>query len=473
MSRQQARRLSAEDVIAFVRSAYKLGVTTTGEPFWVHKQGARQATLLTSRDVARQELAAAIFKAHNSTATTAALNQALDVLIGQARQSVPVELPLRAHAPDGAVWIDLGWPKAKCAIRVTSSGWSKPKRLPVSFRRTALTAPLPSPQSGGSLEEIRELMNISDDAWPLVLTSMASAFHPNFPRPGLLLQGPHGSGKSSFALVFCAFTDPSTAPLGALPNNPKDWRASLDARQVVVMDNVTELKTWQEDAAARAITRDSSADRLFYTNRELDVASFQRLLVVTSIGLELRPDLASRFLVIETAPISPKRRLTETAIQQKLRDNGGRMFGALLDHLVLVLRELPAVRVKPTRMADFAQWVAATDSILGTHGYDQLVVSEAKLTRKALERDQLLRAVVELMAARKKWNGTHQQLLSVLCDINGSSLTGTTPRKLSEHLRKHSEALRRVGVVYAPPTANSRTKDRKRERTLRLTRKRV
>ena len=88
---------------------------------------------------------------------------------------------------DGIV-LDLGDSQGQ-AVVVRPGGWEVVRTSAVLSRRTALTGPLPLPERGGSLDELRTVLNVTDATWPLVRGWKVAACLPNIPHPVLMLGG--------------------------------------------------------------------------------------------------------------------------------------------------------------------------------------------------------------------------------------------------------------------------------------------
>ncbi len=76
--------------------------------------------------------------------------------------------------------------------------------------------PLPVPVPGGSIEDLRPFLNLTDqDSWVLFVGALLAAFSPVGPYFILILEGEQGSSKSSTARIFRRLVDPARSPLRA------------------------------------------------------------------------------------------------------------------------------------------------------------------------------------------------------------------------------------------------------------------
>jgi hypothetical protein len=137
---------------------------------------------------------------------------------------------------------------------------------------------------------------------------------------------------------------------------------------VTCLDNVSDLPGWLSDALCLAVTGDGLLRRQLFTDSDVSVLAFRRVLAMTSIDPgRLHGDLAGRLLVIELDRISEDDRAADQAITAAWRAAHPVVLAGLLDLAVEVQRVLPTVRSgRLPRMADFAQILLAVDQVLGT-----------------------------------------------------------------------------------------------------------
>ena len=143
-----------------------------------------------------------------------AMQDALTILQGKARFDGPeLHVYTRLAQHDGAIYLDLGnedW----CAVKITADGWDVTQKPPVKFRRPRGMAPLPVPVKGGTLDDLRPFINVTDDNdWRLIVSWLLAALRPCGPYPALVLHGEQGSAKSTTARVLRSLVDPNHAAL--------------------------------------------------------------------------------------------------------------------------------------------------------------------------------------------------------------------------------------------------------------------
>ena len=114
---------------------------------------------------------------------------------------------LRVAGFGGKIYIDLADEKYQ-AIELDAEGWRIVDRPPVRFRRPPTMRPLPRPQAGGSINQLRKFINLSADGFILFVAVLLFAFIPNRPHPVLYLAGEEGTAKSTISKVARLLIDP-------------------------------------------------------------------------------------------------------------------------------------------------------------------------------------------------------------------------------------------------------------------------
>ena len=168
-----------------------------------------------------------------------------------------------------------------------------------------------------------------------------------------------------------------------------------------------------------------------------------------------RADLLDRAIIFAAEPLSSQR--LERSLYSELERLRPGIFGALLDRLVIGIRQLPHTHLaNAPRMADFATWAVAC-------GLDEFEKAYAANRQAAidviLEHDVLARAVRALALAKSEWVGTATELL----DLLGTAVKITNPKLLSDELTRLAPMLRTVGLHIKP----QRTADRREIRIVR------
>jgi hypothetical protein len=369
------------------------------------------------------------------------------------------EVYVRVGGARGRIYIDLAnahWQ----AVEISSVGWRvlDSKQTPVRFRRAPGLLPLPAPQVGGSVDDLRSFLNVkSDDDFELALAWLLAAMRDRGPYPVLALMGEQGSAKSTLATILRSLVDPNTAALRSFPREDRDLFIAASNGWIVGYDNVSRIPSWLSDALCRLATGGGFSTRKLYTDDEEQLFNAQRPVVLNGIeDFVERPDLADRTIFLTLDPIPEERRKSDQALQDELNRVRPQILGALLDLVVTGLQRLPHTKLaRLPRMADFALWGTACERTPGAfmRAYDN---NRASAVEIVLEHDLVATAVRSLMKARNgaEWAGTSMQLLPALTEvIDESHRRGRdwpdSPRALSGRLRRAATNLRKVHIEVA------------------------
>jgi hypothetical protein len=443
----------AEQLVRLAMRHYRFGRTDRDEPFAVEIGGPNVALPLRGHsDALRARLAKLYHDRAGRPCGSSTLGDALSVLVGTALNAEPEPVHLRLASHDDGVVIDLGDPRGRAVI-VRPGGWEVVERSPVSFRRSALTGTLPIPERGGTLNELRELLNVSDESWPQIVGWLVAALVPDIPHPILLLSGLQGAGKSCAARLLTTLVDPSPAPLRSEPKDLEQFSVMTGGSWVTCFDNLCSIPAWLSDCLCRVTSGDGLAKRKLYTDSEVSVLAHRRVVLLTSIDPgAIRGDLADRLLLIELENIDDSARRPEREIDATFEARRPRLFGALLDVLAAALSQLPHVRLERLpRMADFARVLAACDAAGVTRGaLDRYLGQRGRVMEEVVETDPFATAIIELVRKRGTWRGTATQLLRAVDPIDPAWRPPDCwpkPNTVSGKLKRLTPALQAKGVT--------------------------
>jgi hypothetical protein len=435
-----------------------------GRVYAVPLQGPNLARPLKGRNSLRASMAAAYYQHYRKAPSSSALADFLNVIEGRALAAEREPLALRVAAIEGGIVLDLGTGDGKVVV-VDKSGWRVLDRSPVLFRRTELTGALPEPTSGGDLEKLREHINVTDEAWHLLVAVLVCWLMSDIPRPVTLLTGQHGTGKSTTARLLASMIDPSPAQLRAAPRDFPAWVLTASSSWVVALDNLSSIPEWLSDAICRASTGEGDAKRSLYSDDSLTVFSFRRNVMLTAIDAgALRGDLGDRLVPLEQDPINPSCRKLDKEIAAAFGAAHPGLLGALLDLVVKVLGELPNVQVTdPPRMADFAHVLAAVDAVTGWESLSEYRELGGQIAAQVIESDPVAQRVAELARshsvekAGEPWEGTATELLTAITPERVPKDWPRNGRAMGGRLRRAAPALRSTGIgVDFPRTEHAR-----------------
>lgn len=404
----------------------------------------------------RDELARRFAEEYERAPNSSALVDVVNVLAGRAQRGETHPVFRRVAEVDGRIVVDLA-DDARRAVIVTPHGWTEGIcPTAVHFYRPAGMRPLPAPERGGSVEQLRRLVNVrDDDAFTLLVAWLLSALRTTGSRPVLSIQGPQGSAKSTLARNLVQLVDPSSAPLRSPPRDEYTIAVAAKHAHILAIDNLSNVPDWLSDVICRMATGGALSSRQLYTDFDEVRLELKRSIIITSIeSVVTRGDLADRAVTVMLTPIADAERRDEAALDAEFAAATPRIIGALFDAVAVGLRDLPTTRLdNMPRMADFAKWTAACETGLGwergrfiaAYTFNRTAAAE-----QAVEFDPVAQTI-QTLATEGGWNGTVGELLLVLNERVDESLRRlrdwpSTPRKLSNKLKRITPDLQRLGV---------------------------
>jgi hypothetical protein len=420
-----------------------------------------------------------------------ALKEAVEDLKARALFEGPeVAVHVRVGFASEVVWyLDLGSPDHS-VVEITAAGWRVIPQSPIWFPRSPSMQPLPIPQRGGKLSELRPFLNLrdgttdlpealkkrkrhqqrhdeavaKDDDYVLSVGHLICTLNPIISYPILAFIGPHGSGKTTVKRVHRRLIDPNRTESKLLPRSADDIMIGAQYSWVQSFDNVSPpVPEESGDALCVVATGGSKEKRRLYTDDEGHVIAVRRPIIMTGIlDILTRPDLVSRALFREVVEIPPKQRITEKKFWKAFDKVHPRVLGALLDVVVRGLGQPEPDLDELPRMADAAAWVARCEAALG---WEPGTFADA-MKRNAqdsldilLGGDPVADAVRELMDeltrqpdGTKLWEGLVTDLMQALRKKLGEGVYRTrglpkAPNILSGALRRASPALAKIGLL--------------------------
>jgi hypothetical protein len=453
------------DILVDLAQAAALFHTADGTGFAdIDVNGHRETWPIHSKSF-RRWLTRRYFEQTNGAPNSDALKSAFNVIEAKAQFDAPERIVyIRVGGLDGRIYLDL-CDEAWRAVEIDADGWRVIDTPPIRFRRTAGMLPLPLPETGGSIEELRPFLNVrSDDEFILAVAFLLAALRDRGPYPPLALFGEHGTAKSTFAKFLRVLIDPNTVLLRALPRDDRDLYIAATNAHVLGYDNISFLADWISDTFCRLSTGGGFATRELYTDQDEVLFDAIRPMILNGIEEVVnRADLADRTIFLTLEPIPEDKRRAEEELWAAFAVVQPRVLGALLDAVATGLRRLPKLALqKLPRMADFAIWATACET--GLRRCDGAFWAEGTFVRvyhrnideaveMILAANPIATAVRAFMTMQTQtsWTGTATDLLDLLGRVAGEKATKakTWPAdatRLAGKLRRAATFLRKVGI---------------------------
>lgn len=365
------------------------------------------------------------------------------------------EVFLRIGTFEGRIYIDLAGDDWR-SIEIDTKGWRVIPKPPIRFRRTAGMQELPTPKKGGSIDELKEFLNVqSDDDFVLLVAWLLTGFRGQGPYPVIVLSGEQGSAKTTFSNILRYILDPNKAPSRALPSNDRDLFISANNSHVLAFDNVSYLRSGISDSLCRLSTGASFGTRKLLTDQDEILFKATKPIILNSIeDIVTRPDLADRALFFTLKEIPEHQRLSEMKLLEKFEVKRPYILGVLLNALVEGLNHIDEIDL-PTlpRMADFAEWGVATETALWKQGtfWKAYQRNRDNAIENVIESNPVASALLSIMANRNEWEGTATNLLNTLVEEVGEKVASSksfpkSASSLSGRIRRVATFLRKIGI---------------------------
>ncbi len=363
------------------------------------------------------------------------------------------------------IWLDLADERNR-AVRITAAGWEIVDEPPILFRRHAHQSAQVEPQKGGKIEDLLDFINVKDPTSQLLLlVYLVECFIPDFPHALLYIHGQQGSAKSTLSRILRRLVDPSKTEMLHMPRDERELKLQLSRHHLVFYENVDGISNAISTVLCIGVTGGSSSERLYFTNGEDYILSFQLNIGINGINVSaVKADLLERSLLLELKPVDECNRRDESEIYQGFAAVRPQILGAILDVVSRALAIEPGVTLiaKP-RMADFARWGVAIAEALGHTKERFLEAYGAKIkeqSEEALASSVEAAALLTFMQDKSEWTGTAQELLSELdfvqVDVGnhnqrmGARQLPKQPQVLMRRLNELKPNLRKEGIEITP-----------------------
>ena len=347
------------------------------------------------------------------------------------------------------------------AAEISANGWSIVGRADAKLLRSSSMRPLPEPERGGMIEELRAFLNVrSDDDFILLVAWVIATLRDRGPYPVLAINGEQGSGKSVFSRLIRSLIDPSAAPIRAIPKDDRDLVVSAGNSWALVFDNLSSVPAWFADALCRLATGSGFATRMLHTDRSETIFDAARPILLNGIpSLTDRADLADRAITIHLATISEEARDPEDELIAAFEAKRPLILGALLDAVSGALRNIDNVKLeRAPRMADFAKWITAAEPALGWQPGDFLTAYSANrrdVIETSFEADPVAVAIRDYILSHHVadgWTGTATELLALLIGavsdgVRKSKLWPLSAQGLGNRIDRIAPLLRNKGFL--------------------------
>lgn len=386
----------------------------------------------------------------------AAIDEAIDYLDLSALKGPQYDAHIRAAEYEGCIYIDLVDDRWR-AVEITDQDWSVIDNPPVRFVRSRGMQPIPEPERGGLLDDLRPFVNVQDDDnFMLLIGIIISALRGSGPYPIGIINGEQGSAKSTLVRIIRSLIDPNKASTRASPKNEEDIYVAASNSYMLSFDNVSYISGKMSDALCRLATGGGFSKRELYTDLDEIIVEVCRPVLLNGIpDLVNRGDLMDRAIVLTLPQIPPKERRTERELWPNFTAATPKILGSLFDAVSAGLRCRDGVDIEePPRMADLAEFMTAVEIGLELEvgRFTNLLLDHQRKALIDLATGSALAELIATIAYRDTFEGTATALMDVIVaeiSSKGPWPPGVprAPNRLVGALRRLLPALREMNIV--------------------------
>ena len=299
-----------------------------------------------------------------------------------------------------------------------------------------------------------------------------SRFIPDIPHAIENIDGPHGSGKTSYTETHRSVFDPNGAPTQSLKFDERDLSISAVHQGMLAFDNVNAaLPDYISDIVCRLTTGQGFRTRELYTNTGEIILKLKRSIIINGINrASYKPDFIDRECPIHLGVMPESRRLTDTDIRAKAESLVPKVRGYLISIIPRAMELYPQVeselKGKLPRMADFVIWGECGIRAMGFPAmsfYNAYMEAKHEETVDVARDTLIISAIQSLMANREEWKGTTKDLLDTLESFvtenqRKSKAFPKDERRLGRVLRELIPTLQEIGLEIADLKNNKHEK---------------
>lgn len=429
---------AADEIVALVTDACTLFTDQEDEGFVVIEQDGHREVWPVNSSTFKGWVSMLMYRTAGKTPRAASLADAFSTLSGIARHDGETHNVYLRVATDGAdgYYLDIGDEKWR-AIHITRNNWQIINEPPVRFRRTKGAKAIPIPHLGGTLDDLKSLVNINDEDDLLLVAVLIECFRPDTADPVIELIGGQGSGKSTTAENIRRLIDPKSVNLRSAPKTVEDLFIGARNNHIVCLNNLSRLSGAEQDALCNLSTGGGYASRKLYTNDDEVTYEAKRPVLLNGINaVATQPDLVSRVVRLECPSLETDngKRLDDKALAMLFEERAPKAMGFLLDTMVQALSVLPDVELTDRpRLMDFARLGAAVGRVLNPEYGEQVFTHRYRDAREAaslqaLDSMPVIVSLVDYLEGYAPYTGSYADLLKNIESKIGKTADSAWPK---------------------------------------------
>jgi len=411
---------AADEIVALVNDTCTLFTDHDDEAHAIIGQEGHREIWPINSPTFKDWVSRLIYRTTGRTTRAASLADAFSTLNGIAQHDCEQHNVYLRVASDGSggYYLDMCDEQWR-VIHITSNGWQIINESPVFFRRSKASKAIPTPQTDGTLADLKTLVNVSEDDYLLLVTALIDCMRPDTAYPVIELVGEQGSGKSTTAENMRRLIDPKSVNLRGAPKSVEDLFIGARNNHIVCLNNLSRLSGAEQDALCNLSTGGGYASRKLYTNDDEVTYEAERPVFLNGINaMATQPDLVSRVVRLECPTLDDaNRRKDDKELVEVFDRHGPLALGFLLDTMVKALAVLPEIElVDKPRLMDFARLGAAVGRVRDGEAGELAFTTRYREAREvaslqALESMPVIVALLEYLETNAPYTGNYAELL--------------------------------------------------------------
>ncbi len=294
----------------------------------------------------------------------------------------------------------------------------------------------------------------------LIKMWMALAMIPDISKPGMIINGPPGAGKSFSAQTIRQIVDPCANPLQGLPKDIENLKLALFKNHIPNFDNLNRLDTDQSDCLCQAVTGISYEKRKLHTDSDTVCWHLRRQWILTGVNVPgSMADFLSRSFIVELSPIEPHSRKDVRELESRLDSIKAGIQAKLFECASDGLRNYEEVKSSGLhRLADAHRYCLAMSGPLEL-SHDEIndlwALNRQAQVKETIDNDVVAQVILDFTIQERTWEGSPAELFQALTNFSDATnqpwrkFWPTTPGNLTKRINYIMESLRMNGVYIS------------------------
>ncbi len=224
------------------------------------------------------------------------------------------------NATKDKILIDSGRPDW-AVYEISPDGWRMIQTEGNPFKRAHKTAAYDcTPDTPrATWDNLFEFLRVTNDNQKTIIKMwLCLALFPGTPRPGLVINGPAGSAKTTMAMKLKKLVDPTTSHgPNRFRKNEDDMIAPLANYAVSVLDNANQMTPEQSDLLCQTITALDDDKRKYFTQGDTHSIDCMCTWIITGVSNPgKKSDFLRRVFLLETELIPDNERIPDSKIDE-------------------------------------------------------------------------------------------------------------------------------------------------------------